>query len=58
MEDLKAQRDKLLTNAEDCELIATLATDRKKREMFRTLAADLRRMVADMEEAMAAKKAS
>ena len=58
MEDLTAQRDKLLTNAADCELIANLATDRKKRETFRTLATDLRKMVADMEEAMAAKKAS
>jgi hypothetical protein len=42
MEDLKAQRDRLLTNAADCELIANLATDRNKRETFRTLATDLR----------------
>jgi hypothetical protein len=33
----------------DCELIARLATDFKKRELFGKLAADLRRMARDIE---------
>jgi hypothetical protein len=40
MKDLTAQLEKLLTDAEDCELIAKLATAADKRELFQTLAAD------------------
>jgi hypothetical protein len=41
MEDLRAKLQKLLTEAEDCELIGRLATDVKKRELFKKLAVDL-----------------
>jgi hypothetical protein len=54
MKDLRGKLEKLLTEAEDCELIARLATDLKKRELFARLAADLRSMARDI-EAMIAK---
>jgi hypothetical protein len=44
MKDLKAELEKLLTNAEDCELIARLATDLTKRETFRKISKQLREM--------------
>jgi hypothetical protein len=56
MKDLSEKLEKLLTEAEDCELIAKLATDIKKRALFAKLATDLRGMVRDI-EAMIAKRA-
>jgi hypothetical protein len=53
MEDLKAKLEKLLSDAEDCELIARLAADAQKRELFRRLAADLRAMARDVEAVIA-----
>ena len=44
MQDLQARLEKLLTDAEDCALIAKLATDGEKRDLFRRLATDLRGM--------------
>ena len=44
MEDLSARLEKLLTEAEDCDLIGKLATDLKKRALFQKLASDLRSM--------------
>jgi hypothetical protein len=35
MKDLRAKLEKLLTEAEDCEIIGRLAADKKKRELFR-----------------------
>jgi hypothetical protein len=49
MQDLRDKLEKLLTEAEDCELIARLATDLKKRELFARLATDLRSMARDIE---------
>jgi hypothetical protein len=49
VEDLKARLEKLLTGAEDCALNSKLATDRKKRDLFNKLAADLRRLARDVE---------
>ena len=49
MEDLSAKLEKLLAEAEDCELIAKLATDLKKRELFTRLAIDLRGMARDIQ---------
>jgi CHASE3 domain sensor protein len=54
MQDLQAKREKFLTDATDCDLIATLATDPAKRETFRRLAERLRKMVQDMDEVIAA----
>ena len=48
MEDLKSKLEKLLSEAEDCELIGRLATDPNKRELFKKLANDLRAMANDI----------
>jgi hypothetical protein len=53
MEDLNAKLAKLLSEAEDCELIGKLAADQKKRELFTRLAADLRTMARDVEAVIA-----
>jgi hypothetical protein len=56
MHDLHAKLDKLLMEAEDCDIIGRLATDAKKRELFRKLASDLRSMVRDIEATIAVRK--
>jgi hypothetical protein len=53
MEDMTAKLEKLLNEAEDCELIGRLATDLKKRELFKRLAVDLRSMARDIETLVA-----
>ena len=52
MEDLNAKLEKLLTEAEDCDLIGRLATDLHKRELFKRLAVDLRAMAGDIRRAI------
>lgn len=42
MEELRFKLEKLLTDAEDYELIAKLATDQTRREAFNLLAAQTR----------------
>jgi hypothetical protein len=49
MEDLSAKLEKLRIETEDCDLIGRLATDLKKRELFKRLAVDLRAMAHDLE---------
>ena len=49
MKDLKAELEKLLTNAEDCTLIASLAADKTKRETFSRIARQLREMAMDLQ---------
>jgi hypothetical protein len=49
MEGLSAKLEKLLAEAEDCELIGKLATDISKRELFRRLPVDLRTMAHDIQ---------
>jgi len=49
MEDLSAKLEKLLIEAEDCDLIGRLATDPDKRELFKKLAADLRAVARDIQ---------
>ena len=55
MEDdlLRVKVEKLLIEAEDCDLIGKLATDAQKRELFKKLAADLRIMARDIEAKIA-----
>jgi hypothetical protein len=53
MEDLNAKLEKLLVEAEDCDMIGRLATDLNKRELFKRLAADLRTMADDIRAAIA-----
>jgi hypothetical protein len=55
MQDLSAKLEKLRTEAEDCELIANMATDINKRTLFARLAFDLRRMARDVEAMIAAR---
>ena len=58
MEDLRAKLEKLLTEAEDCELISRLATDVKKRELFKKLAVDPRAMAHDIRSMIGARKSA
>jgi heme oxygenase len=58
MKDMRAHLEKLLTDAEECALISKLATDMEKRELFAKLAAHLKVLAAEVERAIAAKKAS
>jgi SepF-like predicted cell division protein (DUF552 family) len=55
MKDLKAELEKLLTNAEDCELIARLAADKSKRETFTRIAQQLRQMATELKADIAAR---
>jgi hypothetical protein len=48
MKDLQTELEKLLVDAEDCELIARLATDKEKRETFSRLARQLLSMAAEV----------
>jgi hypothetical protein len=53
MQDFKARLEKLLSEADDCDLIARLATDIQKRELFERLARDYRAMAKDIEKIIA-----
>lgn len=53
MDDLRAKLEKLLIEAEDCDLIGRLATDPRKRELFKKLAADLRAIAHDIQTVIA-----
>ena len=55
MQDLKAKLEKLRSEADDCELIARLANDIHKRELFLRLAVDLRTMARDIKTVIAAR---
>jgi SepF-like predicted cell division protein (DUF552 family) len=55
MKDLRAELEKLITNAEDCELIARLATDKTKRETFGRIAKQLRQMASELQADIAAR---
>jgi hypothetical protein len=58
MKDLQATLDKLLTDANDCELIAKLATNPQKRALFEKLATDLRSSARDIAIALVSQKES
>jgi len=58
MQDLQAKLEKLLLEAEDCELIAKLATDIQKRAFFARLAKSMRSLARDVEQQIAAKTAN
>jgi hypothetical protein len=57
MQDLKAELEKLLVNAEDCDLIARLAADADKRQTFSRIATQLREMAVDLRADIAARAA-
>lgn len=50
MKDFQNQREKLLKEAADCELIANLATDGEKREVFKNLAQTYREIASALAE--------
>jgi hypothetical protein len=52
MKDMKAQLEKLRSDAAECALIRDLATDAKKRELFTKLAAHLEVLASEVERAL------
>ena len=58
MTDLEAKLERFETVAADCELIAKLATDTAKRELYLRLALHYRELVAEMRKAIATKDAA
>ncbi len=57
MKDLKSKLEKLLTEAQDCDLIGNLATDSAKRATFRRMAAQFREMAEELKADIAARMA-
>jgi hypothetical protein len=57
MEELKARLEKLLADAEDCELISRLADDIAKRATFRRLAEQFRAMAEEVKATIAQRNA-
>ena len=57
MKDLREELEKLRIDAEDCALISRLATDKAKRDLFASLATQLRQMIAELEAAIEARTA-
>lgn len=49
MKDIRARIEKLLIDAEDCALIGKLAMGHEKREVFKNLAEDYRKMARELE---------
>ena len=49
MKDMQAQLEKLRTEASECELIANLATDKTKRELFTKLAEHYKVLASEVE---------
>jgi hypothetical protein len=54
MQDMRAQLEKLRTDAAECALIRDLATDPQKRALFTRLAEHLGTLASEVEAAMAA----
>ena len=57
MQDIKQRIEKLSTDAEECQLISRLATNKAKREAFEALAEQYRQMAKDLEDLVASDKA-
>jgi hypothetical protein len=56
MQDIQAQLEKLLADAEECALISRLATDREKRDLFARLAEHLKVLADHVKIAIAIKE--
>jgi hypothetical protein len=52
MQDMRAQLEKLKSEAEYCALISELATDRQKRILFASLSRHLKRLASEVELAI------
>jgi hypothetical protein len=57
MRDMRAQFEKLRTEAAECEMIANLATDKAKQELFTKLAEHYKVLASEVERAMKEKEA-
>jgi hypothetical protein len=57
MKDMQAHLEKLRNEADECELISRLATDKTKKNLFAKLAEHHRVLVKEVEKAMAASSA-
>jgi len=55
MEDLKTRLERLLIDAAECDMIANLATAKDKRETFRALAEQYRKMADAIRQVIAAR---
>ena len=53
MRDMQAQLEKLLTEASECALIASLATSKAKRDLFAKLAKHYGVLASEVERAIA-----
>jgi len=53
MKDMHAQLEKLLTEASECALIASLASDKMKRDLFAKLAEQYGVLAGEVERAIA-----
>ena len=58
MTDLPTRLERFETDAAECEIIARLATDNAKRELYSRLALHYRELVADARKAIAIKDAA
>ena len=58
MTDLQAVLERFETGAAECDMIAGLATDRAKRELYSRLALHYRELAVDMRKAIATKDAA
>lgn len=58
MKDLAATLEKLLNDAEDCDFISKLASDKLKRDVFKRLADQLRLSAVQVERAIALTRTS
>ncbi len=58
MTDLHAKREKFEIAAAECEMIAGLATDSAKRELYSRLALHYRELAADIHKAITTKDAA
>jgi hypothetical protein len=50
MNDLRHKLEKLISDAAECEMIASLASEKDKREAFRALAQQYRKMAAAIQQ--------
>jgi len=58
MRDMRAQLEKLRTESAECEMIARLATDKAKRELFTRLAEHYKVLASEVERAIKQAEAS
>jgi hypothetical protein len=50
VQDLKERYEKVLADAAECDLVGSMAADKEKREMFRSLAEQYRRMAEALKQ--------